>query len=339
MRFICIAVLFHLLCHSSLIAGTLSRARDAVRNQPSATQRSEADDSTAADQPSDDRPTGKLAQARSQVRRQQQHDGHHSGGSYLRPPRRVHGGGAFGFFAFDRCPSHCPPPPSYPTAVVETHIVHPPVYAPGPPGVYDAYPEPVVASRADTLFRQFTPYPYATEGRAFMLTGSPGVGKPWLGQLSLEGGSDFSGVDRTGVGLLLESAGGWGLEFGWDSYTEQLPSNEHDELHIGELGLLYRVVETDQALVRLGLGTTWLGDRYDADYGLNFSIRADYAPCDPLIVTGELDLGKLGDAEHMHAAGTLGVIIHRCELYGGYDYRRIGDAKIAGPLVGLRLWF
>lgn len=160
-----------------------------------------------------------------------------------------------------------------------------------------------------------------------------------MGQLQLEGGSDFDAIDRTGLGLLVESAGGLGLEFGWDAYTEDLPSGGHDELHIGELGVLYRVAETDRALVRVGLGTAWMGDRYDTDFGLNLSVRADYAPSDPFILSGELDLGRLGDAEHLHAAGTVGVTLDRCELYGGYDYRRIGDVEISGPMVGLRLWF
>ena len=71
----------------------------------------------------------------------------------------------------------------------------------------------------------------------------------------------------------------------------------------------------------------------------NFTLRGDFAPCRPVVLSGEIDLGRLGDAEHLHLAGTAGVMLDRFEVYGGYDYRRIGDVELQGPMIGLRLWW
>lgn len=318
---VAICLLLSLLLPPTAIGGTLSRARTTIRSKS-------ADRAKGDDREDDSDDAGKLKKVRREVRskRPSQRGTRSRGGSYHRPLRRSHGGGAIGFFAFDRCEPCCPPP-----VVVETYA-----YEPLPVLVAPACVEPLVA---ESFARQFAPYPYANDCQGLMATCSPGFGKGWSGRVQFELGSDFDGLDRSGAGFLLEGAGGLGIDFDWDSCTEDLPGGGHDELHIGEFDLLYRVAESDHALVRVGLGTVWLGDRYDTDFGVNFTLKADFAPADPLILSGELDLGTLGDAQHLHAAGTVGVMLNRCELYGGYDYRRIGDVEIEGPVIGLRIWF
>ena len=326
------AVLFSLiaclLTAPTVQASTLSRARSAARNHDFIHER-------------DHRNAGELARAQREARkdrkeqRKDRDDHRHRGGSYHHPPQHYHGGGAFGFFGFNRCEPCCPP------TVVETHIYHEPipVYTAEPVVVPPVYPEIIEPAAVNVFVRQFAPYPYANDCDGLMLTGSPGCGKSWSGRVQFELGSDFDGVDRNGAGFMVEGIGGLGFDFNWDSYTEDLPGGRHDELHVGEIDMLYRVAETDLALVHVGLGTVWLGDRYDTDFGVNFTLKADFAPSDPIVLSGELDLGTLGDAEHVHAAGTIGVMLNRCELYGGYDYRRIGNATIDGPMIGLRVWF
>lgn len=291
-------------------AGTLSRARGAVREAESHGEHKD-----------DRQEEGSLSSARREVRREQR-------ASHHRPKSRSHHHGAVAsrghlFFPFDPWgPCICPP-------VVQTYVVP-------PPACTCEVGEPQLAA---ALERQFARYPHADNIDGFTRYGSPGTGQQWLGQVQMELGSDLQGLDRRSAGVLLEHVGGLGVEFDWNSYTEELPHGGHDELHIGELNLLCAISESDHARLRLGLGTVWLGDRYDTDFGWNLTLRGDWAPADPWLLSGELDLGTLGDAEHLHAAGSIGVMIDRCELYGGYDYRQIGEAKIAGPMVGLRLWF
>ncbi|WP_425395984.1 hypothetical protein [Aeoliella sp.] len=320
---------------STATAGTLSRARKQVRR--------EAPKSKSHDDDDDDRPSGSLSKARKAVRsdsrresRRRDDDHHHHGGGggghYHRPPRFAPSCGPAGFFSFHTC---SPPP------VVETYVVEEPVYV-TQPTVVD--PAPVyVDSVGPTLSQQFcqhlAPYPYAMGAEGFMITTTPDCWNTFSGRVQVEGGSDFDAIDRTGLSFMIEGEGGFGLDFDWDSYSEDLPGGGHDEVHVGEIDVLYRFAESDQALLRAGLGAAWFGDRYDTDFGINFTLKADFAPCDPFVFSGELDLGTLGDAEHLHMAGTAGVMLNRCELYGGYDYRRIGDVEIQGPMVGLRFWF
>ncbi|MCO6046116.1 hypothetical protein NG895_19625 [Aeoliella sp. ICT_H6.2] len=319
-------------------AGTLSRARGEVRREakPKASKSSTRDrdeDDKPQKTNKDDRPRGRLSQARREVRRHDDnHRGHGGGGHYACPPRFVPSCGPAGFFSFHSC---APPP------VVETYVIQEPVVVTQPAIVEEVpvYVESVGPTCTERLCRQFAPYPYALGADGFMLTTTPGCGHGWSGRIQVEGGSDFDAIDRTGLSFLIEGQGGLGIDFDWDSYSEDLPGGGQDEVHVGEFDVLYRFAETDQTLLRAGLGAAWFGDRYDTDFGINFTLKADFAPCDPVVLSGEIDLGTLGDAEHLHLSGTAGVMLNRCEIYGGYDYRRIGEVEIQGPMVGLRFWF
>lgn len=190
---------------------------------------------------------------------------------------------------------------------------------------------------------RFAAYPYAGNCHGCLLM-SPladgyAEGKTWSGQVQFELGSDLEGLDRRGVTFLLEGTHGWGLDFAWDSYHEEGSHGYQDALHMGQLHALYRIAESEQWLVRCGLGAAWLGDRRQTDGGVNFTLQADYLPRPPFVCSAEVDLGTLGKAETFHARGTAGLMLNRCELFGGYDFRRIGDVEIAGPLLGLRIWY
>jgi hypothetical protein len=310
----------------SASAGTLSQARSEARDED---RRNSGDGHRES--------SGTLSAARVEVRGKERHEERHDDRQRDRRRRDrsrdacLPACGSIGWFAYSQ---PCPPP------VVETVVVTQPVYMVEPTDAAPpTYIEPLGPSLAAAFDRQFAPYPYANQSHGFMLVGSPGAGQSWSGRIGVERGSDFDDLGRTGFSFLLEGEGGLGIDFDWDSYTEDLAGGGHDEMHVGEVDLLYRFVENEQLLFRAGLGVAWLGDAYDTNAGINFTLKADYAPCDPLVLSGELDLGTLGDAEHLHAAGTAGVMIHRCEVYGGYDYRRIGDVEIQGPMVGLRIWF
>ncbi|MEM6329424.1 MAG: hypothetical protein AAF790_04155 [Planctomycetota bacterium] len=187
----------------------------------------------------------------------------------------------------------------------------------------------------------FTAFPYAGGENGFRCCGqgSAAGAKPWLGRVGLEIGDAGGGVDRTGFRFLLEGEHGFGVGFDWNLFTEELPGGGHDELHLGEVNLLYRLIETDRTLIRAGVGAAWLGDAHATDAGVNFTLMADHALADPLVLSAEIDFGTLGDAQTLHAAAGVGVMLDRCEVFGGYDYRRIGDVELKGPMVGLRFWW
>ena len=316
-------------------AGKLSSARGAARSSEPSSKPEKAE--------SQDNNSGKLSRARNEVRqgRPQNDHGPDRGRDRNRWGRRGSQGGNhhnhrdswFHFSWFDSDP-YCAPP------VVEQRIYH--TYPNEQTYTVPAAPrcaDPVQSSLAASFPNRFTPYPYAEgcDGRLF--TTSNVCGHQWLGRVQYEYGSDSDDLDRNGIGFLLEHAGGFGIDFDWDSYTETLPGGGHDELHIGEFDFLYRVAQSDHLLMRAGVGVSWLGDSIGSEAGVNFTIKADYMPSRPFVFSGELDFGTLGDAENFHAAGSVGAMLGRAEIYGGYDYRRIGDVEIEGPQIGIRFWF
>lgn len=184
----------------------------------------------------------------------------------------------------------------------------------------------------------FAPFPYADPLAGGLLAGGQ-IGKPWLGRLQLETGSAGDRVQRSGVAFLLEQSDGLGVDFELDSFSEDLPAGGHDELHLGEVNLTYRVIETEHALVRVGGGIAWLTDAIATDTGGNFTVQADILPRKPWVLSAEADFGTLGDAQRIDLSGTVGVAWRRVELYVGYDYHRIADVQLQGPTLGVRLWW
>lgn len=306
-------------------AGQLSKARSAARG------------STPA--PSESKPSGgKLDTARREARPAPEPHEHRHEPAPARHRRRPRGGHGF-------APSSCggwgfAGPAFWSTPCHTTYIVEQPsVYQPVAPSYVPAAPAPPAEPYTPELRRSFACFPYAGSAEGFLNVRPAGLEKPWLGAVRFELGSDFDGLSRQGLSAQVEGSMGWCLDFHWDAYRESLPEGGYDELHIGDLNAMYRVVETDHSLIRVGLGVNWLGDAVETNAGVNFTVKADFAPCRPFVFSTELDMGRVGEAEMLHGAATLGVTTDRLELFGGYDYRRIGEAELQGPMVGLRLWF
>jgi len=159
----------------------------------------------------------------------------------------------------------------------------------------------------------------------------------WSGGLRLELGGAGDRVSRTGLGLLVESGLRVGVDFDWDAYSEELEAGGHDELHIGQANLTYRVYEHEHAKVRAGVGVGWLGDRYGAEAGINFTLQADLQLTTHWVAHADVDIGTLGDAQTQHVAATVARRFGPCEVFAGYDFRRIGAVDLQGPALGLRL--
>ena len=183
---------------------------------------------------------------------------------------------------------------------------------------------------------RFADYPYVCGIPGVM---AHGLQKKWAGSFRFEYGSSFDGLDRRGVNLLFEHSSRVGIDFHWDSYREDLGGGFSDELHLGDVNVLFRVAQAENYLIRAGLGVNILGDAYGSDAGFNVTAKADLFPIKPLIISGELDVGTIGDAELFHVAGRAGFAFNRFEIFGGYDYRTIGGIPLQGPMMGIQVWF
>jgi hypothetical protein len=88
-----------------------------------------------------------------------------------------------------------------------------------------------------------------------------------------------------------------------------------------------------------GLGFRVLTDPRTTDWGINFLYGLDFFPRKPFICSALFDAGNIGSAGVVHGRTTIGVNREHLELFGGYDFMRIGSVNIQGPVIGLRLWF
>lgn len=183
---------------------------------------------------------------------------------------------------------------------------------------------------------KFADYPWSPGTSGVMRRG---LQKNWSGSVLFEYGSSFDGLDRQGVGFLVEHSSRIGIDFKWDSYVEDLGNGWTDELHLTEINVLCRVAQSENYLIRAGMGVNVLGDAFGTDAGFNVTTKADFFPVKPIVISGEVDVGTIGDAEMFHVSGKIGCMWDRFELFGGYDYRTIGGVPLKGPMLGVQVWF
>lgn len=294
------------------IAGKLSAARKAVReNNSEESQRDEDEDEHH----------GKLNKVRRAVRRDNRPRRRRDG----RPARRHFRLHPQFIVALDADGDSCPP------------VVPRPLVVPAAKEADPAPDEACLPPLPPPPKRPVCRFPYS-DG---YLIGPSWVhaGRNWAGRFRLERGFKTDGVDRWGFAFLVEEGNGLGLQSEWNRYTERLPGGRRDRLHFGDLNLVFRAVETEYGHARFGLGLNWLDDRVRLDLGWNFTAGIDFFPRRPWIVSGELDLGNVGDAFLFHGRLTAGAAWNRFEIFGGYDFRSLDSVSLHGPLVGFRIWF
>ncbi len=197
----------------------------------------------------------------------------------------------------------------------------------------------------------FPARPYAPEYAHFIQRGEvpgnnddldvldPARFKPWSVRLALEDGNDFNHLNRLGGRFALDTAWRIGLTTNWNYFTQRLPGGSSNESLVGDFNLTFRIAQAHWAQVHFGVGARLLTDRYTTQGGFNLLYSADFFPIEPLVISTQIDLGNLSDSFVIHARGTVGCQVGRFELFGGYDFLRIGSVNLQGPLAGLRLWF
>ncbi|HZZ78091.1 MAG TPA: hypothetical protein VFE62_06215 [Gemmataceae bacterium] len=205
----------------------------------------------------------------------------------------------------------------------------------------------------DTYTRKmpFTPHPYADGYRGYQILTpewaktyyefdtAEVTRKDWALRVSVENGNDFDGLNRLGGQVKLEHVSRFGIFTNWNYFHENLPNGRSDETVIGDTNLTFRFAENEVASMYAGLGFRYLTDRQQTDFGFNFTYGGDWFPVRPLVLSGQFDAGWLGSAGVIHARTSVGVIWQGIEVYAGYDFLRIGDVNLQGPMAGVRFWF
>jgi hypothetical protein len=161
----------------------------------------------------------------------------------------------------------------------------------------------------------------------------------WSVRLAMENGNDFTGLNRVGGQLKIEHTRRWGITSNWNWFHEKLGCGCTDETLLGDTNITFRFAQNEIASMYTGLGFRMLTDRRQTDYGFNFTYGGDWFPVRPIVVSANIDAGTLGHAGVFHARCSVGAIWRGVEVYGGYDFLRIGATNLQGPMAGVRFWF
>lgn len=182
-------------------------------------------------------------------------------------------------------------------------------------------------------------YPYLHDHEAALVDGFYTIdgAKKFMLRARGEHIDDFESLSSTGGGLFFDSASRWGLDSQFH-YRREDTQSRADELWTGDTNLLFRFAQSEQLQMRAGVGFNWLADAAGSEFGFNAAYGGDWFPIKPLIISHEIDWGKLGSATLFHGRVTAGVNYHRLETYIGYDYYDVGPADLAGMVAGVRLW-
>lgn len=199
--------------------------------------------------------------------------------------------------------------------------------------------------------RFFRDYPYQTSFPGYMM-GNPfdapelkerwcneGMPRGWSVRASVENGNDFDGVNRVGGTVLAETASRFGFLTQWHYFHENQGGGRRDDLTLGDINLTYLVITGQRVLFRVGLGARASFDHGRDDWGFNAHCGMDLFPRRPWVISTSLDAGTLGSAGVVHARGSVGYLWNRWEFLGGYDFLRVGDVNLQGPMLGVRVWF
>ena len=190
---------------------------------------------------------------------------------------------------------------------------------------------------------RFRRYPYEGGGSGYLFPLQPGdtAARKRAGRVWAEGAWQGRGLWRSGGGLRID-----GQIFGFDGdLSYYLEPAANDALYLGTANVSFIPVHAKRGLLRLGGGiNTMIDGRVPGEghreYALGWNVTSsfDVFPVWPVVISARADLGRLHRAWMGRASATLGVMMWRMEIYGGYEHTQVGRVGMGGPTVGIRLW-
>ncbi len=187
----------------------------------------------------------------------------------------------------------------------------------------------------------FTEYPYkhGMHGNMAVEPSEATECYDWCLQAETAYVESFGRFRRVDMGVQWEGTRRIGIDTEFNFWQEADTPDGNHSFWTGDLNLMFRFAQCEWLQARAGLGGVWLVDGDDNDNGINFTYKVDLFVGDPLILSGELDWGKLGDEMLFHPRVTLGAQWHRAEMFIGCDYFDIGSAEATSLIVGGRFWY
>jgi hypothetical protein len=190
---------------------------------------------------------------------------------------------------------------------------------------------------------RFRHYPYEGGSGDYLFTPRPtdeGTRKR-AGQVWAEGAWQGRGLWRSAGGLRVD-----GQFFGVDGdLSYYLEPAAKDALYLGTANLNLIPIHARRGVLRLGGGfNTMIDGRLPGqghrEYALGWNVTSsfDLFPAWPVVLSARADVGQLYHAWMGRARASVGVMLWRMEIYGGYEHTQVGRVGMGGPMVGVRLW-
>lgn len=151
-------------------------------------------------------------------------------------------------------------------------------------------------------------------------------------------GSDFEDVSQFGLGLLIQANGGFGLDGSLRTLRES-GADFRDNLWLGDVNLVYEAISSSFFRGRIGGGINFLGDQYGGEAGVNLTAGFDVRLSDRWTLSGEGDIGTLGDADYLHSQLSLGRRFDAATIVFGIDHTDINGVEIESVFTGLQFRF
>lgn len=197
---------------------------------------------------------------------------------------------------------------------------------------------------ARTCFRGFAAYPYADK-RPGLLRSSceeDAALQPWAFGVGVESGwlsGEVVPVTLSARLLLWKRAE---LSLRTDSLLE-IGTNLRDQAFMTTGHASFRFAESKHVDFRMGLGPRAFS-RKATRFGADLLYGVDIYGRKPIVTRLEFHAGSLRRTFVGQFRGTLGVMVGRAEIYGGYDHTYLSDGsdagvRLRGPIAGARGWF
>lgn len=191
----------------------------------------------------------------------------------------------------------------------------------------------------------FLPYPYVS-GKPGNVTTFGSHLPPPLSEarchsfrLLVENYWDSGNIESLRGHLLFTTSTRFGFDVALMRMEEDLGGGVTDRLSFGNAHVLFRFAQGPSVQMRVGLGGIWMRDELGTDGGFMFVYEGDFFPRKPIVLSGGIGLGTLGEASVFHFRATVGAMLGRWETFIGYDSLSVDSVSIGGPGLGVRCWF
>ena len=150
---------------------------------------------------------------------------------------------------------------------------------------------------------------------------------------------NFIAQQKISTHFIFELRNRLGVDASFDYLRENVGVGQHEQLWVGDVNMVWRFAQAENAQMRIGLGMNWQRTFVGTENGINFTYGGDFYLSEPQVISADLDWGRLGSAGLFRIRTTYGRQIARAKIYVGHEYLSIGDFKKNFLITGMSFDF